>query len=203
MKVIVTHPNGNNLFLLRDREIAQLLKKRCADLFQENPDLLQSFYHKILPVRIASQIVQCKLVFMVDPRPVGYDLGRSVYIVRQVWDDQCVVNVFEDAATKKMEMAEGTNKGEVVVHNGEYSVRSAAQRQQSKCVSSSQSFLGTCRQPNILLSPLHELAGNQPISEHVMGESSAGPAKCLPNDNYTAEDHLLCMEMEVEDLAKD
>ncbi|QHO15857.1 uncharacterized protein DS421_10g298520 [Arachis hypogaea] len=37
---------------------------------------------------------------MVDVRPVGYEINRSVYIVQQIWDDASVINVFE--ATAKM-----------------------------------------------------------------------------------------------------
>ncbi|QHN78978.1 Replication factor-A carboxy-terminal domain protein [Arachis hypogaea] len=32
------------------------------------------------------------------PRPVGYEMNRSVYIVQQIWDDTSVINVFEAAA---------------------------------------------------------------------------------------------------------
>ncbi|XLS68108.1 hypothetical protein HN51_019131 [Arachis hypogaea] len=35
---------------------------------------------------------------MVDARPVGYEMNRSVYIVQQIWDDVSVINVFEAAA---------------------------------------------------------------------------------------------------------
>ncbi|QHO47380.1 uncharacterized protein DS421_6g195790 [Arachis hypogaea] len=35
---------------------------------------------------------------MVDIRPVGYEMNRSVYIVQQIWDDASVINVFEAAA---------------------------------------------------------------------------------------------------------
>ena len=39
---------------------------------------------------------------MVDARPVGYEMNRSVYIVQQIWDDASVINVFE-AATEMNE----------------------------------------------------------------------------------------------------
>ncbi|MED6140046.1 hypothetical protein PIB30_117161 [Stylosanthes scabra] len=169
IKVIVTHVNGINLFILRDREIAQLLKKGCAAMFKENPDLLQSFYHKIVPVRIASEIVQCKVVFMVDPRPVGYALGRSVYIVRQLWDEQSLVNLFEDAADHPNQMAYAANKGKMVVHSDEYHLGFPAQQHQSNTFPSTQ-------QP-MFLPPPHDHSGKGTVSEQLIGESSAKPEK--------------------------
>ncbi|QHO53643.1 Replication factor-A carboxy-terminal domain protein [Arachis hypogaea] len=52
------------------------------------------------------QILSCDLCQLqcIDavPRPVGYEMNRSVYIVQQIWDDASVINVFE-AATEMNE----------------------------------------------------------------------------------------------------
>ncbi|QHO06751.1 Replication factor-A carboxy-terminal domain protein [Arachis hypogaea] len=48
------------------------------------------------------QILSCDLCQLqyIDavPRPVGYEMNRSVYIDQQIWDDASIINVFEAAA---------------------------------------------------------------------------------------------------------
>ncbi|QHO53645.1 Replication protein A 70 kDa DNA-binding subunit C [Arachis hypogaea] len=85
LKIVMSHANGNNIFILKNCEVVQLIKTRCSSFLDNHPDLL----HK-------------KVVFMVDARPVGYEMNRSVYIVQQIWDDASVINVFE-AATEMNE----------------------------------------------------------------------------------------------------
>ncbi|XP_057747400.1 uncharacterized protein LOC130966602 [Arachis stenosperma] len=80
--IVVSHANGNNIFVLKDREVVQLIKIKCSRFLDNHPELNQ---HK-------------KVVFMVDARPVGYEMNRSVYIVQQIWDDASVINVFESAS---------------------------------------------------------------------------------------------------------
>ncbi|XLU60003.1 hypothetical protein S245_009545, partial [Arachis hypogaea] len=55
-------------------------------------------YCKVVPLKLISSLLHKKVVFMVDARPVGYEMNRSVYIVQQIWDDASVINVFEAAA---------------------------------------------------------------------------------------------------------
>ncbi|RYR13999.1 hypothetical protein Ahy_B04g070692 isoform A [Arachis hypogaea] len=59
-------------------------------------------YCKVVPLKLISSLLHKKVVFMVDARPVGYEMNRSVYIVQQIWDDASVINVFE-AATEMNE----------------------------------------------------------------------------------------------------
>ncbi|QHN78940.1 Replication factor-A carboxy-terminal domain protein [Arachis hypogaea] len=55
-------------------------------------------YCKVVPLKLISSLFHKKVIFMVDARPVGYEMNRSVYIVQQIWDDASVINVFEVAA---------------------------------------------------------------------------------------------------------
>ncbi|RYR14008.1 hypothetical protein Ahy_B04g070692 isoform B [Arachis hypogaea] len=65
-------------------------------------DVENGSYCKVVPLKLISSLLHKKVVFMVDARPVGYEMNRSVYIVQQIWDDASVINVFE-AATEMNE----------------------------------------------------------------------------------------------------
>ncbi|QHO21587.1 Replication factor-A carboxy-terminal domain protein [Arachis hypogaea] len=98
LKIEVSHANGNNIFVLKDREVVQLIKTRCSSFSDNHPELNQGSYCKVVPLKLISSLLHKKVVFMVDARPVGYEMNRSVYIVQQIWDDASVINVFEAAA---------------------------------------------------------------------------------------------------------
>ncbi|QHN92759.1 Replication protein A 70 kDa DNA-binding subunit C [Arachis hypogaea] len=102
LKIVVSHANGNNIFVLKDREVVQLIKTRCSTFLDNHPELNQGSYCKVVPLKLISSLLHKKVVFMVDARPVGYEMNRSVYIVQQIWDDASVINVFE-AATEMNE----------------------------------------------------------------------------------------------------
>nr|XP_025603924.1 uncharacterized protein LOC112695694 isoform X2 [Arachis hypogaea] len=98
LKIVASHANGNNIFVLKDREVVQLIKTRCSTFLDRHPELNQESYCKVVPLKLISSLLHKKVVFMVDARPVGYEMNRSVYIVQQIWDDASVINVFESAA---------------------------------------------------------------------------------------------------------
>ncbi|QHO16124.1 Replication factor-A carboxy-terminal domain protein [Arachis hypogaea] len=98
LKVVVSHSNGNNIFVLKDREVVQIIKTRCSSFLDNHPELSQGSYCKVVPLKLISSLLHKKVVFMVNARPVGYEMNRSVYIVQQIWDDVSVINVFEAAA---------------------------------------------------------------------------------------------------------
>ncbi|QHN91242.1 Replication protein A 70 kDa DNA-binding subunit B [Arachis hypogaea] len=98
LKVVVSHSNGNNIFVLKDREVIQIIKTTCSSFLDNHPELSQGSYCKVVPLKLISSLLHKKVVFMVDARPVGYEMNRSVYIVQQIWDDASVINVFEAAA---------------------------------------------------------------------------------------------------------
>ncbi|QHO58727.1 uncharacterized protein DS421_3g93080 [Arachis hypogaea] len=102
LKIVVSHANGNNIFVLKDREVVQIIKTRCLSILDNHPELNQGSYCKVVPLKLISSVLHKKVVFMVDARPVGYEMNRSVYIVKQIWDDASVINVFE-AATEMNE----------------------------------------------------------------------------------------------------
>ncbi|RYQ83389.1 hypothetical protein Ahy_B10g102056 [Arachis hypogaea] len=98
LKIVVSHANGNNIFVLIDREVVQIIKTRCSSFLDNHPKLNQGSYCKVVPLKLISSLLHKKVVFMVDVRPVGYEMNRSVYIVQQIWDDASVINVFEATA---------------------------------------------------------------------------------------------------------
>ncbi|XLR53927.1 hypothetical protein S83_004599, partial [Arachis hypogaea] len=44
-----------------------------------------------------SQLMNKKIVFIVDPRPIGYDLNKSLHVVRAICDDVDIVSFLEDS----------------------------------------------------------------------------------------------------------
>ncbi|RYR73261.1 hypothetical protein Ahy_A02g007611 [Arachis hypogaea] len=98
LKVVVSHANENNIFVLKDREVVQIIKISCSSFLDNHPELNQGSYCKVVPLKLISSVLHKKVVFMIDARPVSYEMNRSVYIVQQVWDDASVINVFEAAA---------------------------------------------------------------------------------------------------------
>ncbi|XLR15180.1 hypothetical protein S83_043118, partial [Arachis hypogaea] len=51
----------------------------------------------IVPNSIISQLMNKKIVFIVDPRPVGYELNTSLHIVHAICDDIDIVKFLEDS----------------------------------------------------------------------------------------------------------
>ncbi|QHO30901.1 uncharacterized protein DS421_8g236990 [Arachis hypogaea] len=98
LKIVVSHANCNNIFVLKDREVVQIIKTRCSSFLDNHLELNQGSYCKVVPLKLISSLLHKNVVFMVDARPVGYEMNRSVYIVQQIWDDVSVINVFEAAA---------------------------------------------------------------------------------------------------------
>ncbi|XLV01736.1 hypothetical protein S245_016073, partial [Arachis hypogaea] len=66
IKVIVSHSNGSNIFILEDDE--------------SNNDYTVSN-------SMISQLMNKKIVFIVDPRPIGYELNKFLHVVRAICDD--------------------------------------------------------------------------------------------------------------------
>ncbi|RYR17331.1 hypothetical protein Ahy_B03g062096 [Arachis hypogaea] len=99
IKVIISHANGSNVFLLHDREITQIIKKRCSALLNENPHLKQTNTERKVPPELGNYLIQRKMVFMIDPRPLGYQYNTSVYMVHRICDDMSLVNLFKAAAS--------------------------------------------------------------------------------------------------------
>ncbi|XP_020973091.1 uncharacterized protein LOC110269528 [Arachis ipaensis] len=44
-----------------------------------------------------SQLMNKKIVFIVDPRPIGYELNTSLHVVRAICDDIDIVRFLEDS----------------------------------------------------------------------------------------------------------
>ncbi|KAL4329113.1 hypothetical protein AHAS_Ahas13G0267600 [Arachis hypogaea] len=76
IKIIVFHSNGSNIFILQDDEST------------DDYTILNS---------IISQLMNKKIVFIVDTRPVGYKLNTSLHIVRAICDDIDIVKFLEDS----------------------------------------------------------------------------------------------------------
>ncbi|QHO38195.1 Replication factor-A carboxy-terminal domain protein [Arachis hypogaea] len=77
IKIIVSHSNGRNIFILEDDESTN-------DYTVSNG--------------IISQLMNKKIVLIVDPRPVGYELNTSLHVVRAVCDDVEIVKFLKDSS---------------------------------------------------------------------------------------------------------
>ncbi|QHO28088.1 uncharacterized protein DS421_7g213650 [Arachis hypogaea] len=82
LKIVVSHTNGNNIFVLKDREVVQIIKTRCSSFLDNHPELNQGSYCKVVPLKLISSLLHKKVVFMVDARHVDYEMNRSVYIIQ-------------------------------------------------------------------------------------------------------------------------
>ncbi|RYR34402.1 hypothetical protein Ahy_A10g049239 [Arachis hypogaea] len=87
IKINIFHSNGSNIFILDDDEVMQVLKKSCSDFLIDERKSSQSTDDYTVPNGIISQLMNKKIVFIVDPRPVGYELNTSLHVVRAVCDD--------------------------------------------------------------------------------------------------------------------
>ncbi|XP_016207033.1 uncharacterized protein LOC107647476 [Arachis ipaensis] len=76
IKIIVFHSNGSNIFILEDDE---------------------STDDYTIPNSMISQLMNKKIVFIVDPRPVEYELNISIHVVRAICDDIDIVKFLEDS----------------------------------------------------------------------------------------------------------
>ncbi|QHN78977.1 uncharacterized protein DS421_19g666100 [Arachis hypogaea] len=76
IKMIVSHSNGSNIFILEDDE--------STDDYTVSNSMI-------------SQLMNKKIVFIMDPRPVGYELNTSLHVVRAICDDVDIVKFLEDS----------------------------------------------------------------------------------------------------------
>ncbi|XP_052110370.1 uncharacterized protein LOC127741618 [Arachis duranensis] len=97
IKIIVSHSNGSNIFILEDDEVMQILKKSCLDFLMDQGNSSQSTDDYTIPNIMISQLMNKKIVFIVDPRPIGYDLNKSLHVVRAICDDVDIVSFLEDS----------------------------------------------------------------------------------------------------------
>ncbi|XLU33587.1 hypothetical protein S245_069653, partial [Arachis hypogaea] len=51
-----------------------------------------------VPNRMISQLMNKKIVFIVDPRPVEYELNTYLYVIHAVCDDVDIVKFLEDSS---------------------------------------------------------------------------------------------------------
>ncbi|XLR48572.1 hypothetical protein S83_033232 [Arachis hypogaea] len=97
IKIIVSHSNGSNIFILEDDDVMQILKKSCLDFLMDQGNSSQSTDDYTIPNSMISQLMNKKIVFIVDPRPIGYDLNKSLHVVRAICDDVDIVSFLEDS----------------------------------------------------------------------------------------------------------
>ncbi|XP_057756090.1 uncharacterized protein LOC130975290 [Arachis stenosperma] len=59
--------------------------------------MVQSKNDYTVPNSMISQLMNKKIVFIVDPRPIGYELNKSLHVVRAICDDIDIVRFLEDS----------------------------------------------------------------------------------------------------------
>ncbi|MED6130964.1 hypothetical protein PIB30_005618 [Stylosanthes scabra] len=89
LKIIVSHLNGNNIFILDDPEVSQIVNMECSDLLKEKPN--EPMHDFIVPDLLPLKIIGREFVFIVDPRPIGYESNISVHFVRAITDDPSII----------------------------------------------------------------------------------------------------------------
>ncbi|RYR73164.1 hypothetical protein Ahy_A02g007494 [Arachis hypogaea] len=97
IKIIISHSNGSNIFILEDDGVMQILKKSCSEFLIDEGNSSQSKDYYTVPNNMISQLMNEKIVFIVDPRPIGYELNKSLHVVRAICDDIDIVRFLEDS----------------------------------------------------------------------------------------------------------
>ncbi|MED6215815.1 hypothetical protein PIB30_001432 [Stylosanthes scabra] len=101
LKILVSHLNGNNIFILDDPEASQIVGMECSDLLQEKPN--EPIHDFIVPDFLSLKIIGREFVFIVDLRPIGYEFNISVHFVRAITDDPSIKKIFQDASNINQE----------------------------------------------------------------------------------------------------
>ncbi|RYR54583.1 hypothetical protein Ahy_A06g029894 isoform B [Arachis hypogaea] len=91
------HSNGSNIFILEDDEVMQILKKSCSVFLIDERNSSKSMDDYTIQNSMISQLMNKKIVFIVDPRPIGYELNTSLHFVRAICDDINIVKFLEDS----------------------------------------------------------------------------------------------------------
>ncbi|QHN82521.1 Replication protein A 70 kDa DNA-binding subunit B [Arachis hypogaea] len=94
IKIAVENDNGHGVFVLFDFEAAYLLKKSCADLFEEVQKDASVVCGDSYPVMF-QQLLGKKLVLKIDTKSVGTDKYFGTFRVRRVCDDAAIISMFE------------------------------------------------------------------------------------------------------------
>ncbi|QHO01264.1 Replication factor-A carboxy-terminal domain protein [Arachis hypogaea] len=87
----------SNIFKLEDDEVMQILKKSCSEFLIDEGNSSQSKDDYTIPNSMISQLMNKKIVFIVDPRPIGYELNTPLHVVRAICDDIDIVRFLEDS----------------------------------------------------------------------------------------------------------
>ncbi|RYR46945.1 hypothetical protein Ahy_A07g032818 [Arachis hypogaea] len=98
MKLVIEDGTSAAIFVLMDNVATKLFGKTCSDCFLQLEQEIEALYDYTIPVRIVSEFINKKLLFVVDARIVGYELNTSLHVVNSVCDDISFVNFLEDAA---------------------------------------------------------------------------------------------------------
>nr|XP_029153066.1 uncharacterized protein LOC112791774 [Arachis hypogaea]XP_029153067.1 uncharacterized protein LOC112791774 [Arachis hypogaea]XP_029153068.1 uncharacterized protein LOC112791774 [Arachis hypogaea] len=94
LKVAVSDHTGQGIFVLFDRETAYLLKKACADLFnevQKEPTVLCGDSYPITFKTLEGK----KVLLKVDTKSLGIDKYFGTFRVKRICDDPTISSMFE------------------------------------------------------------------------------------------------------------
>ncbi|XP_020967577.1 uncharacterized protein LOC107615628 [Arachis ipaensis] len=110
IKIAVEDDNRHGVFVLFDREAAYLLKKSCADLFDEVQNDASVFCGDSYPVMF-QQLLEKKLLLKIDTKSVGAEKYFGTFHVRRVCDDAAIIAMIElpnyDADDERIPVKDG------------------------------------------------------------------------------------------------
>nr|XP_025633610.1 uncharacterized protein LOC112727894 [Arachis hypogaea] len=93
LKVVVSDETGQGIFVLFDRETTYLVKKTCADLFNE---VLCGDDYPIIFRNLEGK----KVLLKVDTKSLGVDRYFGTFRVKRICDDAAIISMFELAQTE-------------------------------------------------------------------------------------------------------
>ncbi|XLT29912.1 hypothetical protein HN873_061204 [Arachis hypogaea] len=99
LKVVVLDETGQGIFVLFDRETTYLVKKTCADLFndvQKDSKVLCGDEYPIIFRNLEGK----KVLLKVDTKSLGVDRYFGTFRVKRICDDAAILSMFELAQTE-------------------------------------------------------------------------------------------------------
>ncbi|XP_072089548.1 replication protein A 70 kDa DNA-binding subunit B-like isoform X1 [Arachis hypogaea] len=99
LKVVVSDETGQGIFVLFDRETTYLVKKTCADLFNEVHKDSKVLCGDDYPI-IFRNLEGKKVLLKVDTKSLGVDRYFGTFRVKRICDDAAIISMFELAQTE-------------------------------------------------------------------------------------------------------
>ncbi|MED6174425.1 hypothetical protein PIB30_068830 [Stylosanthes scabra] len=95
--VVVTDPEGQQIVVFHDKDVAYLMKEECASLLKKQECFILGDLLGLDGSAISSNLIEKQLVFMIDPFPIEHGQSSNIYNVFRESANPFLVQLFQDA----------------------------------------------------------------------------------------------------------